>query len=86
MTTWRELIRDEMTNNDEEFADLVSCTLSDEQLDVDFDSGYGGTEGAEFTAWSKNFVYFPVCYDGAEWCGSAHRNPNGKTTPHQGGG
>jgi hypothetical protein len=31
-------------------------------------------------------VYFPACYDGAEWVGSVSRNPDGKATRHQGGG
>lgn len=84
--TWRKIITEAMSANDEKFSDLVSCTLDDAGLDEKFDSGFGGEEGKPFTAWSANFVYFPICYDGAEWCGSAPRNPNGVALEHQGGG
>ena len=64
----------------------MKTTLSDDELDTKFDAGYGGTGGKSFTAWGEKFVYFPICYDGAEWVGSAPRNPCDIQTPHQGGG
>lgn len=51
-----------------------------------FDPSYGTNEGSPFCAWSDSHVYFPVCYDGAEWVGSARRNPGGVPLTHQGGG
>ncbi len=51
-----------------------------------FDAGYGGTEGAHFTVWTSKRVYFPVQYDGAEWCASVSREPDGVATEHVGGG
>ena len=69
----------------EVFADLV-CTLDDEQLALMFDCDYGGTRGDSFTAWGKNWVYFPLCYDGSEWVGRAPRNPCDIVMDHQGGG
>lgn len=86
MSTWKELIFDEMDVFNESFDDVISCTLSDEDLNVEFDSGYGGTEGKPFTVWTSRRVYFPVCYDGSEWVGSASRDPDGIATFHQGGG
>lgn len=83
-TTWRELISDEMLKTGESFDDIVSCTLTDKELDVEFDNGYGGSEGRPFTLWTANFVYFPLVYDGAEWVGSVPRNPNGVATEHLG--
>jgi hypothetical protein len=59
--------------------------MTDEEMNKEFDSGYGGTKGVPFTVWTKNTVYFPICYDGAEWVGSVSRNPDGKSTEHQGG-
>ena len=51
-----------------------------------FDAGYGAEEGVAFTAWSENYVYFPINYDGAEWVGHAPRNPCDIKMEHQGGG
>lgn len=82
---WRELIGAEMAGHDETWKDIVSITLTDRELSKKFDSGYGAEEGKPFTAWTKNRVYFPICYDGAEWCGSVSRNPDGQPTHHQGG-
>ncbi len=51
MTTWRKLL--------DEFDDYISYnTLSNEQLDAEFDSEHGQSQ--PFTAWSTRFVYFPV--------------------------
>lgn len=82
---WRLLLTEAMQDRGESMADLVSITLTDEQLDKRFDDGYGGSEGEPFTAWTANTVYFPIVYDGAEWVGSVSRNPDGKPTRHQGG-
>ena len=86
MTNWKELIEYEMKEKGETFEDVVECTLTEEQLVKQFDSGYGGTEGEPFTVWTTNRVYIPICYDGAEWVGSVSRNPDGKPTRHFGGG
>lgn len=85
-TSWREQIEREMADHGDSFANVVACTLDDAGLDARFDPGYGGTEGAAFTLWTAARVYFPVCYDGAEWCGSAPRNPCDEALEHQGGG
>jgi len=85
MTNWKELIQHEMKMQGETFEDVVECTLNDEELVVKFDDGYGCSEGAPFTLWTTNRVYFPVVYDGAEWVGSVSRNPDGKATRHLGG-
>lgn len=84
-TTWRKSIIREMENYDESFNDLIHCTISNEELDREFDQGYGSPGGAEFTAWAEKRVYFPVMYDGAEWVGSVPRNPCDESTPHIGG-
>jgi len=86
MTTWRIEIQEAMERSGESWADVVSSTLTDEQLDVSFDGGYGSVEGIPFTVWTKNRVYFPDCYDGSESAVSVARNPDGKPTPHVGGG
>ena len=75
-----------MESHGESWSDMVESTISDKQLDEEFYNGYGCVEGLEFTVWSNGRVYFPICYDGSEWCGSVSRNPDGKPTSHQGGG
>ena len=86
MTTWRKLITESMRDVGESWDDVAQCTLSDVQLDRQFDCGFGGEEGAAFTLWTKERVYFPVCYDGSEWVDSVPRNPCGEATSHVGGG
>ena len=80
METWRQLI-DDARGDDV----IIACTLSDEELDIEFDAGFGGPEGKPFTAWSENYVYFPVVYDGAESVSCAPRNPCDEPTGHVGG-
>lgn len=86
MTTWRKLIQKEMDNCDEDFSNVASTTLTESDLDREFCDGYGLPEGAPFTLWTERRVYFPVCYDGSELCGSAPRNPCNEATEHVGGG
>lgn len=86
MTTWRKEIQRELDLHGETWSDIESSTLTPEEAGAEFDSGYGGSEGVAFTVWTKNRVYFPAVYDGAEWVGSVSRNPDGKKTPHIGGG
>ena len=80
--TWREIITSELGDTGESWADVVSCTLTEQELDVEFDAGFGGTEGKPFTLWTAKRVYFPTEYDGAEWAGSAARDPDGQPTEH----
>lgn len=86
MTTWKKEIDCNLNKNNETWDDVISCTLSEKELNKKFDSSYGLPEGKPFTVWTTNNVYFPVCYDGAEWCCSVSRNPDGKPTSHKGGG
>ena len=82
---WRELIQEEMDEHGDTFANVVSCTLSESQLDHAFDSGLGIQEGIPFAIWTKRRVYFPTAYDGAEDVKSVSRNPDGKPVNHIGG-
>ena len=86
MTTWKrefdEFYEAEQKKNDT----IIACTLTDDEMNAEFDGGYGGNEGKPFTAWSDKYVYFPICYDGSEWVGRAPRNPCDEATEHQGGG
>lgn len=85
MTSWRAMIREEMDIHNDSFDNVEGCTLTEEELDSDFDGGFGVAEGKPFTLWTLARVYFPVVYDGSEWVGSAPRHPCAETTAHQGG-
>ena len=85
MANWKQMLQEEFEKNKEDFSKMVT-TLTEEEMNREFDSGYGGTEGAYFTAWGDKYVYFPICYDGAEWVGTAPRNPCDEKMAHQGGG
>ena len=86
MATWRELIVHELWNQSERWNDVIQCTLTEDELDVEFSEGYGAEEGKPFTLWTTKRVYFPIVYDGSEWVGSAPRNPCDEAMRHQGGG
>ena len=79
-TTWRALLAEEAGDDE-----IVAVAPDPTVLDVPFDPGYGGSNGPEFLAWSDSRVYFPVVYDGAEWVGSAPRNPQAQGQGHVGG-
>jgi len=81
-TTWRIEINYVLPKGET----IIACTITDEQLDKVFNSDYGCTEGIPFTAWSENWVFFPICYDGSESVGCAPRNPCDRSMNHQGGG
>jgi hypothetical protein len=85
MTNWTKAITKALDERGETFGDVESITLNADELEEEFNCGYGSEEGRPFTAWTRNYVYFPVCYDGAEWVGSVPRNPNGEPTTHIGG-
>lgn len=82
MTTWRKILENVMRHYGESFEDVIATTLTPEQLIEAFDNGYGGIEGCSFTLWTKNRVYFPTEYDGAEWAASVPRNPSEEVTRH----
>lgn len=85
MATWKELLEEQFKANGEDFTKMVT-TLSKDDLEKNFDPGYGGTKKKPFTAWGLDYVYFPVQYDGAEWVESVPRNPCKEVTCHVGGG
>ena len=83
--SWREMILEEMVYHSDDWNNIVSTTLTDEHADIKFDASSGySTEGCPFTVWTADRVYFPVGFDGAEWCESVARNPDGKPTEHLG--
>lgn len=84
-TTWRVQLTETFEEIGDSWDNVMGTTLTEAQLDTVFYSGFGGSEGCAFTLWTRDFVYFPVVYDGAEWVGYVPRNPNGVATSHWGG-
>ncbi|CAB5224175.1 hypothetical protein UFOVP387_38 [uncultured Caudovirales phage] len=84
MVSWKEMLIDAFKETGDNFNNLKT-TLSKEELEVKFDSGYGSSQGIYFTAWGDKYVYFPVVYDGSEWVGFAPRNICDIRTKHWGG-
>lgn len=68
--SWRELI-DELSGGDK----LIACTLTDEELDVKFQTFYGEIEGKSFVAWSEEYVYFAFHEETMEDVARFPRNP-----------
>lgn len=86
-TNWETLLERAMQKRGETLADLEANTLTEADMVKEFDCTYGSTNGGKpFTAWTAKTVYFPLCFDGAEWVGSVSRHPDGQPTKHQGGG
>lgn len=81
-TTWRKQFEHARGTDD---SPVVAVAPSESTLDVTFDGGYGGSEGPSVLIWTEQRVYFPVVYDGAEWMGSAPRNPQAEGQGHVGG-
>lgn len=92
MESWRELILETMGDVGDSWDDIECTTLTEAELDEDFDRSFSVTEGRPFTVWTAKYVYFPVCYDGSEWAGCVRRNPDpdiplgDQGTKHWGGG
>ena len=85
MTTWRKLLDVALAKQFEGFDDIVSNTMTAQEMDVEFDEDFGSVEGIPFTVWTTKRVYFPTEYDGAERVASVLRNPDGLPTRHVGG-
>jgi hypothetical protein len=86
MTTWRKLFtHDRDDRNAPDQSPIVAVAPDESVLDVEFDNDFGGSEGPYFLIWTEQRVYFPVVYDGAEWIGSAPRNPQPEGQRHVGG-
>jgi len=80
-TCWKEQLQERCKKNNDDYEKLI-CTLSEKELEEEFDDICASTEGQSFTAWSDNYVYFPVSCEGMEWASSAPRNPcDIKTNP-----
>ena len=86
MASWKSLIEYEMKRHKDSFEFVVYSSLSESELQRNFDNGYGIAEGIPFLLWTSTRVYFPVQYDGSEWVDSVPRHPCKEVMYHVGGG
>lgn len=86
--SWKQKLETLLAEYGETLADVVHSVppLDSPEMTTPFDDSYGGTNGCAFTVWTAKRVYFPICYDGSEWVGSAPRDPRDEACGHQGGG
>lgn len=77
-TSWRELLEEARQAAADESA-IVAYAPDEASFDVHL------SRRLDVLAWSTRRVYFPVVYDGAEWIGSAPRNPVTEGQPPVGG-
>lgn len=73
--TWRQLIKNKMRENGDGWDNVETVNIIDGGLDYTFDAGYGGAEGPAFCLWTRDWVYFPHEYDGAESVHCVPRHP-----------
>lgn len=97
MTTWRKELQRALEDNNETFEGIRSfhwakpnkikkLSESAEELDREFNKGFGRLEGFPFIAWTDRNVYFCVGYDGSEGVDSVPRNPSAPKYPGHIGG
>lgn len=79
LTTWRELISIELRFRKDEWKNVEKNTLTDEELDNQFDNSSGRVK--PFVIWTDKYIYFSV-YDGLiEICKSLPRHPIDEYVP-----
>ena len=80
---WHRELAEEMREQGDA-GPVLAYAPTEAAFDVEFDGGYGLATGPHVLAWTDARVYFPVVYDGAEWMGSAPRNPQAEGQGHVG--
>jgi hypothetical protein len=85
MINWKDEIMSMIDSESGEVFEYSNPPIDSVEMTTDFDNGYGSERGCPFIAFSNTNVYFPVCYDGSEWVGSAPRNYPANPQQHQGG-
>lgn len=71
-TSWRKLLAEEAAMMNDP---ITVCTISDAELDREFEHSHSGPFGTSFVAWSKLRVYYSGEYDGLDIVESNYRGP-----------
>ncbi len=70
MTNWKAILKKKCAGDT-----IIACTLSNTELNLEFDNRLGHTNSVQFNAWSKNYVYSSDDYDRTNRIVRAPRNP-----------
>ena len=84
MTTWRKELEQAFIKTKDSW-ETLQITLSEEELNKEFEDGAGEQEGNSFYAWSDNWVYFVNSFDGMERVDYIPRNPTSQVKPYHHG-
>lgn len=81
-TNWWDMLRQAMLADGETFPPL-HCTLPESEMRSVFSNGTYDIEGEPFTAWGREWVYFPLEREGCIKIGHAPRHPCDISLGHQ---
>jgi hypothetical protein len=81
--TWYNELKKQCEEDGENFHELI-CYPKVETLWEELNTKENAPSGKPFTAWGKNWIYFPLVYGGIEFIGKAPRNPCNIAMEHQG--
>ena len=84
MATWRKLIDEFLAECGDQDTIIYSTFLNATEWDEEFDGNRGPPEGRAFTAWSREWTYFPICNESGEYVGRAPSNPGNHKCEHVG--
>ena len=76
MTTWKELLKQEMKYYNDDMKNIVSVSPKNLNLDKNSES----EDENPFTIWTNDRVYFPMIYNDFGLIESVSRNPNDENT------
>jgi len=82
--TWYDMLRNEMEEQNDP-GPVIKHAPNRIAFNTVFNTDYGSLRGPHVLAWTETRVYFPICYHGAEFIGSAPRNPQDDGQEHIGG-
>ena len=74
-TTLLKLLEESMQQHGETMNDMVHCTITGEQLRLEFNHAFGTGEGIPFILWTQKSVYYSHHYDGLCYVARLPRNP-----------
>lgn len=90
INTWRGVLLEAMSENGDSFDNLVKAVSFSDRgivnselnfLDIEFDSGRYSQEGPSFRLYTKDYIYFPISYDGKEAVDYIPRDPDSLVSP-----
>ena len=82
--SWDDIVEVRLEDSDDSYDDWIIEKFIDGDgwwYDVEFYNGHGGREGIAFGIWTKDWIYFPIEYDGSEGVKSLPLHPSLSFSP-----